>query len=100
MSRISALKARQILDSRGDPTIQVKVTTDENIVGIANIPSGVSTGSLEAFELRDEDISIFKGKSVHKAVINVLGPIAKIVIGQDTFNQIGIDHSMIEADGT
>lgn len=100
MPKIAALKARQILDSRGNPTIQVEVATDENIGGIANIPSGASTGSMEAFELRDGDLSIFKGKSVQKAIKNVLGPIAKMVIGQDVLNQVGIDHLMIEVDGT
>ena len=100
MAKIVSLKALEILDSRGNPTVQVSVRTDENIVGVAAIPSGASTGTLEALELRDGDPSRFQGKGVRKAIQNLLGPIAKVLIGQEVLDQSKIDHMLIEADGT
>lgn len=100
MSKIISLQALEILDSRGNPTLQVSITTDEKVLGMAAVPSGASTGKLEAVELRDGDPSRFNGKGVQKAIKNILGPIAEVVIGQDVLDQAQIDQSMIKADGT
>ena len=100
MSKIISLSALEILDSRGNPTLQVTVHTDQNIHATAAVPSGASTGSNEALELRDKDPKRFHGKGVQKAIRNVLGPISKALIGQCVCDQRLIDHLMIEADGT
>ena len=100
MGLIRTIKARQILDSRGNPTVEVEITTDQGFVGRASVPSGASTGENEALELRDHDSKIYFGKGVLKAVENVNGPLAKLLIGQDVCDQEKIDHMMIEADGT
>lgn len=100
MAKITSINALEILDSRGNPTLQVSVTTDQKIVGTACVPSGASTGKLEAFELRDGDPARFNGKGVQKAIRNILGPISEAVIGQDVLDQARIDQLMIEADGT
>lgn len=99
MRKITSLQALEILDSRGNPTLQVSITTDEKVLGVAAVPSGASTGKLEAVELRDRDPSRFNGKGVQKAIKNILGPIAEVVIGQDVLNQAQIDQLMIKADG-
>jgi enolase len=100
MSMIIDIRARQILDSRGNPTIEVDVTLDDNTVGSAAVPSGASTGVHEAWELRDGDKSYFLGKGVQTAVANVNDKIADAIEGMDALNQIGIDQRMIELDGT
>lgn len=100
MSTIKHIHARQILDSRGNPTIEVDVTTDRGFVGRASVPSGASTGSREALELRDADKSRFLGKGVLKAVENVNKIIAPKLLGKSVFDQRALDHFMIELDGT
>ncbi|MFH1670693.1 MAG: phosphopyruvate hydratase [Patescibacteria group bacterium] len=100
MPAISSLKARQILDSRGNPTIEVDCLLDEDSFGRASVPSGASTGTHEALELRDGDKSVFGGKSVLKAVENVEKVIAPALKGQDAFDQRAVDRKMIELDGT
>ncbi|MEM4757456.1 MAG: phosphopyruvate hydratase, partial [Desulfurococcaceae archaeon] len=96
---IKNVKARMILDSRGNPTVQVKVITEGYGVGIANAPSGASTGKNEAVELRDGGKD-FLGKGVSKAVENVNKVIAPAIIGMNAANQREIDRKMIEIDGT
>jgi enolase len=100
MSTIKNIHARQILDSRGNPTIEVDVTTDRGLVGRASVPSGASTGSREALELRDADKSRFMGKGVLTAVKNVNEIIAPKLLGKSVFDQRSIDHLMLEIDGT
>jgi enolase len=100
MSMIVDIKARQILDSRGNPTIEVDVTLDDNTVGTAAVPSGASTGVHEAWELRDGDKSIYLGKGVLKAVENVNETISNELAGMDALNQIAIDQRLLELDGT
>lgn len=99
-SEIEDVHAIQILDSRGNPTVQVEVTTTNGAKGIASVPSGASTGSFEAVELRDGDKSNYLGKSVEKAVKNVNEKIAKKVIGMNIFEQRKIDEEMIKLDDT
>jgi enolase len=100
MSIIENIHARQILDSRGNPTVEVEVFTSNGGFGRAAVPSGASTGIHEAVELRDKDKSIFMGKGVLKAVDNVNGAIAEELIGFSVFEQNLIDKIMIELDGT
>lgn len=100
MSFITEILARQILDSRGNPTIEVDVLTDEGVLGRAAVPSGASTGIHEAVELRDDDKKVYLGKGVLKAVANVKDTIAPALIGSDVADQAGIDQAMIELDGT
>ena len=100
MSAIFDVHGRMILDSRGNPTIEVEVTTEEGIVGRAAVPSGASTGEHEAVELRDGDADQWKGKGVSKALANIEREIAPQLIGLDVFDQRGIDQRMIELDGT
>ena len=99
-SEIKDVHAIQILDSRGNPTVQVEVTTVNGVKGVASVPSGASTGSFEAVELRDGDKSNYLGKSVEKAVKNVNEKIAKKVIGMNVFEQRKIDEEMIKLDDT
>src|SRR5215470_18000239 len=100
MSMIVDIHGRQILDSRGNPTVEVDVTLDDNTVGTAAVPSGASTGEHEACELRDDDKKNFLGKSVLKAVANVNEVLANEMVGMDALNQIAVDKRMIELDGT
>jgi enolase len=100
MSAIIEIKARQILDSRGNPTIEVDVETESGHKGRAAVPSGASTGIHEAVELRDGDKSIYLGKSVHKAINNVNTTIFQELVGYDVRDQELIDKIMIEADGS
>lgn len=100
MTYIAKVHARQILDSRGNPTVEVDVITQNGILGRAAVPSGASTGEHEAVELRDGDKSKFLGKGVLKAVENVNGPIAEAISGQYVFDQHLIDKAMMELDGT
>jgi enolase len=100
MSYISEIFARQILDSRGNPTVEVDVLTDEGAFGRAAVPSGASTGIHEAVELRDGDKKIYVGKGVLKAVKNVNTVLAPALLGYDVADQTGIDEMMIRLDGT
>jgi enolase len=100
MTTITDLFAREILDSRGNPTIEVDVITESGIFGRAAVPSGASTGEREAVELRDGDKKRYNGKGVQKAVKNVNEIIADEIIGFDSTDQVGIDKLMIELDGT
>lgn len=100
MSSIIDIYAREVLDSRGNPTVEVEVTTDAGAFGRAMVPSGASTGAHEAVELRDGDKNRYLGKGVLNAVDNVNTEIAEAIIGWDVFDQVGIDNEMIELDGT
>ena len=95
MSLILDVHARQILDSRGNPTIEVDVITENGIMGRAAVPSGASTGIHEAVELRDNDKSVYLGKGVLKAVANVNEKIAQELVGIDVFSQNSIDQLLI-----
>ena len=100
MNEIVDVRAFEVLDSRGNPTVMAEVTLDNDAVGVACAPSGASTGSREALELRDNDPSRYLGKGVLKAVGNINGPIRDLLLGHDVCDQQGIDQRMIEADGT
>jgi enolase len=100
MSAIVDVQARQILDSRGNPTIEVDVHTESGYFGRAAVPSGASTGKHEAVELRDQNPKLYLGKSVHQAVNHVNETIAEEIIGLDVFEQVAIDEQMIRLDGT
>ena len=100
MSMIVDIHARQILDSRGNPTVEVDVTLDDNTVGTAAVPSGASTGMHEAWELRDGDKAVYLGKGVTKAVQHINEVLANELVGYDAMNQIAIDKRMLELDGT
>ena len=100
MHIIKSIKAMQVLDSRGNPTVQVKVILEDGTVGKTIVPSGASTGSFEAVELRDNDERKYLGKSVEKAVRNVNENIAVKLTGEDVFKQNKIDKKLIETDGT
>ena len=100
MSTIKGIRGRQILDSRGNPTVEVEVELADGAVGVAAVPSGASTGSHEAVELRDGDPSQFQGKSVLKAIANIEEKIAPAVSGMSALDQAAVDKRMIELDGT
>lgn len=100
MSKIATIRAREILDSRGNPTLEAEVFLDDGASGIAAVPSGASTGSLEACELRDNDMKRYLGKGVLKAVANVNNAIADALVGMEADDQVTIDTKMIELDGT
>jgi len=100
MTTIEDVWAREILDSRGNPTVEVEVQLASGVVGRAAVPSGASTGEREALELRDEDPSRYNGKGVTKAVENVVTTLAEELEGFDALDQVGIDQKMIELDGT
>ena len=100
MSIITNVHAREILDSRGNPTIEVEVETASGFVGRAMVPSGASTGEREALELRDNDAKRYLGKGVLQAVENVNNILIDVVLGMDVTNQTAIDQALIEADGT
>lgn len=97
---IKKITARQILDSRGNPTIEAEVITENGISASAQVPSGASTGELEALELRDNNSKYYRGKSVLKAVQNVNECISKLLVGKNIFDQYENDYSMINADGS
>jgi enolase len=99
-TKIQSIRGRQILDSRGNPTVEVDVLLEGGILGRGAVPSGASTGENEACELRDGDKSVYLGKGVHKAVGHVNNELAKIVKGMDARDQAGLDNEMIAADGT
>ena len=100
MSFIEYIHGRQILDSRGNPTVEVDVELSDGSFGRAAVPSGASTGAHEAWELRDGDKKVFLGKGVTKAIENVNGPIAEAIIGMDSLDQRTIDRVLCETDGT
>ena len=100
MPYIVDIYAREVLDSRGNPTVEVEVTTESGCVGRAIVPSGASTGEHEALELRDKDEKRFLGKGVLQAVQNVNEVIAPELIGYDVTSQMSIDQVMLELDGT
>ena len=100
MTSIKKIHARQILDSRGNPTLEVDIELEDGTFGRAAVPSGASTGTHEAVELRDGDKSMYGGKSVLKAVGNVTGPIASALIGKEVSDQRTIDQIMLDLDGT
>lgn len=97
---ITAVHGRQILDSRGNPTVEVDIEVEDGTIGRAAVPSGASTGQHEACELRDDDMSRFLGKSVEKAVAHVNEELADVLIDLDVTDQATIDRTMIDADGT
>ena len=100
MSEITTIHAREILDSRGNPTIEAEVTTATGARGLAMVPSGASTGSREALELRDNDKSRYKGKGVLTAIGNIRDRISPVILGHNVIDQVGVDQAMIDLDGT
>ncbi|MBO7240478.1 MAG: phosphopyruvate hydratase, partial [Bacteroidaceae bacterium] len=98
--KISEIKGREILDSRGNPTVEAEVVLENGVVGRASVPSGASTGENEALELRDGDKSRYNGKGVSKAVANIGERIAPVLRGCNVYDQRGLDLKMIELDGT
>ncbi|MBE3591046.1 MAG: phosphopyruvate hydratase [Firmicutes bacterium] len=100
MSTIVSVRALEILDSRGNPTVEVVVELDDGARGVAKVPSGASTGTHEAVELRDRERERYRGKGVRHAVSHVEGPIAEAIVGFDAFDQTLIDQTLIELDGT
>ena len=100
MATIVDIRGREIMDSRGNPTVEADVILDNGLMGRATAPSGASTGSREALELRDGDKSRYLGKGVLNAVANINGPIRELLVGRSVFDQAGLDHAMIELDGT
>jgi len=100
MLEITSVIAREILDSRGNPTVEVEVEVEQSVVGRAAVPSGASTGEHEALELRDGDAGRYLGKGVRKAVDNVVVQIAQEILGRDALDQHSIDRAMLELDGT
>ena len=100
MSYIEDVVAREVLDSRGNPTVEVEVLLEDGSIGRAIVPSGASTGVHEAVELRDGDKSRYLGKGTLKAVENVNDIIAEKILGWDAFDQVGLDKTLIELDGT
>ncbi len=96
---IEAVTAREILDSRGRPTVEVDVRLEGGVVGRASIPSGASTGRHEALELRDRDLGRFGGFGVRSAVRNVQEVIAPVAVGRDALDQAGMDAALIDLDG-
>src|SRR3989337_4416410 len=100
MSGIANVKARQIIDSRGNPTVEVEVLLESGAQGRATVPSGASTGEKEAVELRDGDKKRWVGKGVSKAVANISKTIAPRLLGMEAFDQANVDRTMIDLDGT
>src|SRR5881296_3013407 len=100
MTTITAIHAREILDSRGNPTLEVDCRLENGALGRAAVPSGASTGEHEALELRDGDPKRYRGTGVRKAITNVHEAIAARILGLDAFDQLGLDRAMVELDGT
>ena len=100
MSKIASIIAREILDSRGNPTIETQITTDDGYSAVSSVPSGASTGHYETLELRDQDMDRYGGMGVLKAVANVNQEIAPQLIGYDPTKQQEIDKLLINLDGT
>ncbi|MCD6392266.1 MAG: phosphopyruvate hydratase, partial [Planctomycetes bacterium] len=99
-TKIKSVKGRQILDSRGNPTVEVDVLLENGVLGRAAVPSGASTGENEAVELRDGEKNVYLGKGVLKAVAHVNNELAELVTGMDATEQAAIDQAMIDADGS
>src|SRR5437763_13823050 len=100
MLAIASLHAREILDSRGNPTLEVDCVLEGGALGRAAVPSGASTGEHEAIELRDGDARRYRGKGVQKAVRNVAEVLAPALLGTDAFDQAGLDARLVELDGS
>ena len=100
MAKIKKIKSRQVFDSRGNPTVEAEIYSDNGLNASAIVPSGASTGTYEAFELRDKENKKYLGKSVFKAIENVNGPIAKSLRDFDIGDQNKIDKTLIDLDGT
>ena len=100
MRRIEAVLAREVIDSRGNPTVEAEVHLAGGAVGMAIAPSGASTGEREAWEKRDNDERRYLGKGVREAVAGVAGEIASVLVGRNATEQDAIDHALIELDGT
>lgn len=100
MAYIRSVQALEILDSRGFPTVEVMIVTDSGLLAKASVPSGASTGTHEALELRDDDSSRYFGKGVERAIAHVNGPIAQILVGEHVYDQMRLDKLMIDADNT
>jgi len=100
MTKIANIKGREVLDSRGNPTVEADVILEDGTIGSACAPSGASTGSREALELRDKDTSRYLGKGVLKAVEAVNAKIRDALIGKDAADQRALDNIMLELDGT
>ncbi len=100
MAKIKDIHAREIIDSRGNPTVEADVVLESGVIGRAAVPSGASTGELEALELRDGDKNRYGGKGVRKAVANANGPIRDLLVGREVSAQRELDQAMIDADGT
>jgi enolase len=100
MSKITNITAREVLDSRGNPTVAAEVMTEKGSIGTAMVPSGASTGAREALELRDKDPKRYLGKGVLQAVDNITSKIAPHVIGMEVTEQETLDKAMIDLDGT
>src|SRR5690606_29644592 len=100
MSTIVDIRGRQILDSRGNPTVEADVTLSDGSTGRAAVPSGASTGAHEAWELRDGDKQVYLGKGVSKAVSNINEKLADELIGMDALDQVAVDQRMLELDGS
>jgi enolase 1/2/3 len=100
VASIRGIRAREVLDSRGDPTVEVDVFLDDGARGRALVPSGASTGKHEALELRDEEPSRFHGRGVRNAIENVEVAIAPALAGREATDQAGLDHLLIALDGT
>jgi enolase len=98
--KIASIYARQIFDSRGQPTVETEVALENGVRGRGSVPSGASTGQFEALELRDKDAKRFRGKSVYRAIANVKEVIAPALLGRDVFDQTALDEAMIALDGT
>ncbi|KAB2843090.1 phosphopyruvate hydratase, partial [bacterium] len=99
-SKIRSLHAREILDSRGNPTVEVEALLEDGTIGRAAVPSGASTGEYEAIELRDAEPKRYLGKGVRRAVENVSGDVARALAGQDALQQEAVDRRMLELDGS
>src|SRR5262245_15260859 len=100
MAKIAKVHAREILDSRGKPTVEAEVYLENGVVGIASVPSGASTGVAEACELRDVEATRYDGAGVRRAVANIVGQIGQVIAGFDAGDQAAVDQKMIELDGT
>ena len=100
MSRIVDIVGREVIDSRGNPTVEADVYLDSGVVGRAAVPSGASTGTREAVELRDGDNKRYLGKGVRKAVANVNGELKNALVGKESYDQEALDQIMIDLDGT
>ena len=100
MSSIIDIRAREIIDSRGNPTVEADVTLDSGATGRAAVPSGASTGEHEALELRDGDAKRYLGKGVRRAVQNVEEQIAPALAGMSALDQMGVDRALLDLDGT